>query len=143
MPNSKPAAASTLSAVGAADTGEVTVESFVWRIVAGDRVDYASDRIASVEQRCGSFDDLNSFDRQDIDRLGMIARLETKSADAIAVLQHEHAIAIKTANHGTRGSRSETSFRDPSSPSSASPSDTGLFFASSIEPSTRLIEWNC
>src|SRR5688572_31175428 len=40
----------------------------------------------------------------------MVARFETESTNAIAVLQHEHTIAVETANNGTRSSRPEASF---------------------------------
>ena len=80
--------------------------------MSGNCIDDAANRVAAIEKRGRTFNDLNSFNSQNINRLGVIARLETKSADAIAVLQHEHTIAIKTSNHRSRGSRSKTAFGD-------------------------------
>ena len=80
--------------------------------MSGDCVHDAADRVAAVKQSRRPFDDLDSFDGQNIDGFGVIARFETESTGAIAVLQDEHAIAIKTANDRPGGAGSEASFRD-------------------------------
>ena len=78
----------------------------------GDGVDDAADRVAAVKQRGRTFDDFDPFHCQDIDRLGVIARFETKPANPIAVLQDEHAVAVEASNYRPRSSRSETSLGD-------------------------------
>ena len=78
----------------------------------GNRVDDAADGVAAVEQSCRTFNDFDSFNRQHVDRFRVIAGFKTETADAITILEHEHAIAVETANDGTRGARSETAFSD-------------------------------
>jgi hypothetical protein len=54
--------------------------------MAGNRVHYSTDCVATVEQRSRTFDDLNTFYSQDIYGLRVITRLESQTANAIPIL---------------------------------------------------------
>ena len=53
-----------------------------------DRIDDATDRVAAVEQGRRPLDYLDPILRQKVERLGVITRLEAKSANADPLLQH-------------------------------------------------------
>ena len=76
--------------------------------MAGDRIDYAADGAAAVEQRRGSFDHFEFFQIQNIYRFGVISRLKAERADSIPVFKDEHAISVKTSDHRPRCARSES-----------------------------------
>ena len=69
-------------------------------------------RVAAVKQRSRTFDDLDAFRAQRINRFAVVARLRADRAAAHAVLQNQNSVAVKTANNGTRRARTETAFRD-------------------------------
>ncbi len=80
--------------------------------MSGDGVDHAAYGAAAVEQRGRAFDDLDSVQAEQIERLGVIARLKAQRADPLAVLQYQNAIAVKAADYGARRARAEAALGD-------------------------------
>ena len=80
--------------------------------MSGDSVDDASYSTAAVKKCCRPFNDLDSFNCQNVDRLCVIAGLKTKTADLRTILQNRNAIAGLTSNHWASCAGPEASLRD-------------------------------
>jgi hypothetical protein len=79
-------------------------------VVARHRVHHAADCVAAIEKCCGTLDHFNSLNGQDVNRFGVIAGFKSETADAVAVLQNKHSVAVKPADYRPRSTRAETSF---------------------------------
>ena len=89
---------------------EISAQAFVPVVfVVTDNIDDAAERVAAVKQRSRTFDDLDAFRAQRISRFAVVARLRADRSAAHTVLQNENAVAVKSANDGTRRARTETS----------------------------------
>ncbi len=75
--------------------------------LVGDDVDQPADRVGPIQQRGRATDDLDARDGRQIHIHAVIARLARQVAKALAVLQDEHAIAVKAAHHRPRRRRPE------------------------------------
>ncbi len=104
------AAGARLFPIGAAQRGKVAIDSFVWRIVAVDDVNHATDRVAPIKQRRRSLHDFHAVDREQVDRFSVVSRLRTQRTYPRAVLEDEHAISVKAANYRSRWAGTEGPF---------------------------------
>src|SRR5262245_32890992 len=69
-------ASSALKVVCGAESGDVAAQPRMRRLVSGDGVDHSADGAAAVEQRGRAFDHFDPVHAEQIDWLGVIARLE-------------------------------------------------------------------
>src|SRR5687768_4973410 len=78
--------------------------------VATDGVNNSADGVRAVQQRCRALDHLEPLEVQGVNRFAMIARLGTEGTGSNSILQHQHAVALKSSNGWPRCTRAESSF---------------------------------
>ena len=78
----------------------------------GDDVDQAADGVGAVEQRRRAAHHLDALGRRRIHRHAVIARLARQVAHPLAVLHHQHPVAVEAADHRPRRPRPERAHAD-------------------------------
>ena len=98
--------------------GQVDVHPARWRRhrlrgnLVGHHIHQAADGVGSVEQRRRAADHLDAASRRRVDRHAVVGRLARQIAHALAVLEHDHAVAIKAADDRTGRGGTEGPRRD-------------------------------
>ena len=82
------------------------------RLLRGDRVDHATNRVAAVKQCGRPLHDLEALEARRVDRRAMVTGLARQIAGADTVLHDEHAVAVEAADDGPCAAGAERSKRD-------------------------------
>ena len=82
-------------------------------VMAAYRVHRSTHRVAAVQQRGRTLDNLELVQLSGVDHLSVVPRLRRESAGANAVFHDQHSIAVESADDGKRTSRTGAAFRNP------------------------------